>query len=180
MPWVQLWKGKKRKDLFKEKAPPAILLLFHLLCPLAEKKTKKAENRNGRFGVCRAKSLTLTRWFHKFTFNSSTVFLWPGSSLTVFQSHGLFSDTKCRRAPWKNLERSAVLGGTDSLSMPRQENVFLMSKASGLFKASKLAPTDGWWQIRYGQKVLTLLPWNVLKWILCPKEKQTNRKMKAQ
>lgn len=55
-----------------------------------------------------------------------------------------------------------------------------MSKASGLLKASKLALTHGYWQIRCDQKALTPVPWNFLKQILGSKEKQANRKMNMQ
>lgn len=55
-----------------------------------------------------------------------------------------------------------------------------MSKASGLLKASKLALTHGYWQIRCDQKALTPVPWNFLKQILGSKEKQASRKMNMQ
>ena len=73
-----------------------------------------------------------------------------------------------------------INGGADGLSPPQQEKVFLMSKASGLLKASKLALTHGYWQIRCDQKALTPVPWNFLKQILGSKEKQASRKMNMQ
>lgn len=73
-----------------------------------------------------------------------------------------------------------INGSPGGPAVPLQGHVSPMRKTLGLFTASRLAQADGEWQIRYGRKVLILLPWTFWKPILCPKEKQTNRQMNKQ